>query len=55
MTMKQIQIAIRLPETLLARLDKIAARMSASGVPVTRAEVLRLAATKGVERLEKKR
>lgn len=52
---KSIQTAIRLPEALLKRIDRIAARMSQTGLAVTRSEVLRLAATKGVEQLEKKR
>jgi predicted DNA-binding protein len=48
----QVQTAIRLPRSLLTRLDKMAERMSRPGMPVTRAEVLRLAAHKGVDLLE---
>lgn len=48
----QVQTAIRLSPALLARLDKLAERMSEPGMPVTRAEVLRLAAFRGVEQLE---
>ncbi len=49
---QRVQTAIRLPESLLKRLDKLAERMSRPGLTITRAEVLRLAALKGVERLE---
>jgi predicted DNA-binding protein len=49
---KQIQTALRLPESLLARVDELATHMSQPGMTVTRAEVLRLAAFRGVERLE---
>jgi predicted DNA-binding protein len=48
----QIQTAIRLPESLLDRLDRIAARMSKPERRVTRAEVLRMAAFHGVAQLE---
>lgn len=47
-----VQTAIRLPEAFLARLDKIAERMSEPGMQITRAEALRLAAFKGAEQLE---
>jgi hypothetical protein len=49
---QQVQTAIRLPEVLLVRVDELAVRMSQPGMRVTRAEVLRLAAFKGVELLE---
>jgi predicted DNA-binding protein len=49
---QQVQTAIRLPESLLARVDKLAERMSRPGMRVTRAEVLRLAAFQGVDKLE---
>jgi predicted DNA-binding protein len=48
----QIQTAIRLPESLYARLDKLAAQMSQPGMKVSRAVILRLAAFRGVEQLE---
>jgi predicted DNA-binding protein len=48
----QVQTAIRLPPSLLARLDKLAERMSQPGMAVTRAEVLRLATFRGVAELE---
>ena len=51
----QVQTAIRLPESLLARVDKLAEAMSRPGMRVTRAEVLRLAAHKGVDDLEEER
>ena len=50
-----IQTAIRLPKSFLVRLDKLAEQMSQPGMPVTRAEALRIAAFKGVEELEEKR
>jgi predicted transcriptional regulator len=46
------QTAIRLEDELLARIDKIANRMSPPGVHVTRSEVLRRAAILGVDQLE---
>lgn len=52
---QQIQTAIRFPKSFLERLDKIADRMSEPGMRVTRVEVLRLAAFRGVEQLEAER
>jgi predicted DNA-binding protein len=49
---QQIQTAIRVPESWLDRLDKIAERMSRPGMRVTRAEALRMAAHRGIEALE---
>jgi predicted DNA-binding protein len=49
---EQIQTAIRLPKSLLKRLDKLAEHMSRQGMRVTRAEVLRLAAFEGTAVLE---
>jgi hypothetical protein len=46
-------IATRLPHDLVARLDRIAARLSLPGLTVTRAEALRAAATAGLELLER--
>lgn len=51
----QTQTAIRLPDSLLARIDKLATRLSQPGMAVTRAEVLRRAAYLGVEQLEKQK
>jgi hypothetical protein len=48
----QVQIAIRVPESWLSRLDKIAEKMSQPGMRVTRTEVLRLAAHRGFVELE---
>jgi predicted DNA-binding protein len=48
----QVQTAIRLPESLLARLDKLAMRLSRPGAPATRSSMLRLATEYGVERIE---
>lgn len=50
----RIQTAIRLPESSLRLADKIAERMSKSGFPVTRSEVLRAAVVDGLKRLEKR-
>jgi predicted DNA-binding protein len=52
---QQVQTAIRLPEALLERVDRIAETMSQPGMRVTRAEVLRLATYRGVEQLEAER
>lgn len=49
---QQIQYGIRLPESFLKRLDKLADTMSTPGMRVTRAGALRLAAFRGVEQLE---
>ena len=51
----QVQTAIRLPEALLERVDKLVESMSQPGMPVTRAGVLRLATLRGVEQLEGER
>lgn len=51
---RQVQTAIRLPEPLLERIDKLAENMSKAGVPITRADVHRLAVEQGVDRLETK-
>lgn len=48
----QVQTAIRLPESLLKRIDKIALSMSEPGRHCTRAEALRIAVTHGVDKLE---
>ena len=49
---QQIQTAIRLPESFLTRLDKLAERMSQPGLKITRAEALRLSAYRGIGELE---
>ena len=51
-TEPRVQTAIRLPESSLKLADKIAERMSKSGFPVTRAEVLRAAVAHGLKKLE---
>lgn len=48
----QIQTAIRLPESLLKRIDRLAKGMSTPGIRITRADVLRRIAVEGVDRLE---
>ena len=52
---QQVQTAIRVPESLLERVDKIAEAMSQPGMRVTRADVLRLATYRGVEQIEVER
>jgi predicted transcriptional regulator len=49
-----VQTAVRVPESLLDRLDKIAERLrhQQPGIAFTRTEVLRLALNRGVELLE---
>jgi predicted DNA-binding protein len=49
---EQVQTAIRLPQSLLDRLDRLAEKMSQPGMKITRTEVLRLALFKGVDQLE---
>ena len=49
---EQVQTALRLSKSLLARVDKVAARMSQPGMRVTRAEALRLAVFRGIDGLE---
>jgi predicted DNA-binding protein len=50
---KQIQYGIRLLESVLDRSDKIAEHMSRPGImQVTRADVIRLAVSKGLEQIE---
>ena len=49
---QQVQTAIRLPESILDRADKLAERLSEPGRRCTRAEALRMAVFKGIESLE---
>ena len=52
---QQAQTAIRLPLSIIARLDRLAESMAkTTGVPITRAVVHRLAVEHGIERLEAK-
>lgn len=51
----RIQTAIRLTESFMNRLDKFAVHMSRPGLRVTRTEVLRIAAIRGLEQLEEER
>jgi hypothetical protein len=47
------QLSVQVPESWTIRLDKIAARMSAAaGVPLRRADVLRLVIEKGMDAIE---
>lgn len=48
----QVQTAIRLSGPFIARLDKLAEHMSRPGMRVTRTDVLRAAAHRGVDALE---
>lgn len=47
-----IQTAVKVPSALLERMDRLAEHMSQQGMRVTRSEVLRLAAFKGMDILE---
>lgn len=49
---QQVQTAIRLPESILERMDKIAIRMSRPGIRVTRTDALRAAVFEWVDRME---
>lgn len=49
---EQIQTAIRLPKSALARADKIAERITQPGRKCTRSDVLRLAIFQGFTTLE---
>jgi predicted DNA-binding protein len=49
---EQIQTALRLPKSVMKRLDKLAELMSDPGMPVKRTEVLRRSVFMGLERLE---
>lgn len=51
---QEIQMAIRFSKTFVKRLDRLAERMSKTGIRATPTEVLRLAAVLGVETLEVK-
>ena len=48
-----IQTAVRVPESLLEELDRLADNLSQPGMKVTRTEVLRLALYRGVEQLKR--
>jgi len=48
----QIQTAIRLSESLLKRIDKLAEHISKGSIPVTRTDVHRLALERGIDQLE---
>ena len=47
-----IQTAVRVPESWLERLDKIAEKLSQPGAALTRAEALRVALYRGIEQIE---
>jgi predicted DNA-binding protein len=49
----QIQTAIRVPESVLKRFDKLAEQMSVPGTQITRADVHRQAVYRGLAELEK--
>lgn len=49
---QQVQTAIRVPESLLERAEKLAERIAQPGRRCTRADVLRLAAFRGIAELE---
>jgi len=47
-----VQTAIRIPESWMERLNKIADRLSQPGMRVTRTEALRMAAHRGIVEME---
>ncbi len=49
---EQVQTAIRVPESMLGRLDRLAEKMSQPGLRVTRSEAHRLALYRGLALLE---
>ena len=49
----QVQTAVRLPESWLERIDRLAESMSKPGVPTTRAGAMRTALHLGLVELEK--
>lgn len=51
---EQIQTAIRIPKSLLRRIDRLAEHMSKEGMLITRADVHRIAIFDGVAGLEAK-
>ncbi len=52
---KKTQMAFRLPDDLIARLDRVAAKWTKEGpVPATRSDVLRVLLTRAVEQEEKR-
>jgi hypothetical protein len=52
MSEEYIQYGVRLTKSFLARVDKLAERMSQPGIRITRAAALRVAALRGLEQLE---
>jgi len=54
-TEKTIQTAFRLPESLIKELDELAAEMSTREMTYTRADVLRMAASRGLEEIKSNR
>ena len=51
---RQVQVSVQVPEPWAGRLDRIAEKMSAAagGVPVRRADVLRVVIQKGMDAVE---
>ena len=47
-----IQTAVRVPESWLERLDKIAEKLSQPGASLTRTDALRVALYRGIEQIE---
>jgi len=49
----QVQTAIRIPESWIERIDKIAEQMSKPGMQISRADVHRIGLHRGIVELEK--
>lgn len=52
---QQVQTAIRLPKSIIDRIDKLAERVSQPGMRATRADALRIALGRGLDELEGKK
>ncbi len=51
----QTQTAIRIPDSLLERMDKLAEQMSKPGLQISRADVHRLGLFRGIGEMEKEK
>lgn len=52
---EKVQIGVRLDEALIARLDKVASKLSRPGLAVTRTDAVRIALLTGLEAIEKEK
>lgn len=54
-TKPQLQTAVRLPEALVQRIDRHVGHLNRNGLQITRSDVIRLAASQGMDVIEKQR